>query len=118
MNSLHLDMVTSTKQDNLGTFKNCFISPILYQFGNKSDIPGHGIFLSAAFQFEIFFCSLLFCLVTTFINFKYSVNRLRSTPRDREKVLTLSEVDLISIQRNNIAKYSLFYHLMLKCQKN
>ena len=37
--------------------------------------------------------------------FIYSGNRIRSTPRDRENVLTLSEVDLIRIQRN-IVKYS------------
>jgi len=41
----------------------------------------------------------------SFIIFSYSGNRLRSTPRDRKKVLTLSEVDLIRIQRH-IVKYS------------
>ena len=35
----------------------------------------------------------------------YSGNRIRSTPQDRENVLTLSEVDLIHIQRH-IVKYS------------
>jgi len=39
------------------------------------------------------------------LQLKYSGNRLRSTPRDREKVLTLSEVDLIRIQ-GHIVKYS------------
>jgi len=41
----------------------------------------------------------------------YSGNRLRSTPRDRKKVLTLSEVDLIRIQRH-IVKYSQVFNLL------
>ena len=36
----------------------------------------------------------------------YSGNRLRSKPLDQEKVLTLSEVDLIHIQGHSIVKYS------------
>ena len=42
----------------------------------------------------------------------YSGNRLRSTPRDREKVLTLSEVDLIRIQRH-IVKYSQVFNSVI-----
>ena len=39
--------------------------------------------------------------MTSFIEIvKYSGNLLMSTPRDREKVLILSEVDLIRIQRH------------------
>ena len=44
-------------------------------------------------------------LQDTLAKVKYSGNRIRSTPRDRENVLTLSEVDLIRIQRH-IVKYS------------
>ena len=43
------------------------------------------------------------------IDTMYSGNRLMSTPRDREKVLTLSEVDLIRIQRH-IVKYSQLFN--------
>ena len=42
-------------------------------------------------------------------------NRLRSTPRDREKVLTLSEVDLIRIQRH-IEKYSQLLDSVVWCR--
>ena len=40
---------------------------------------------------------------------KYSGNRLMSTPQDQEKVLTLSKVDLIRIQRH-IVKYSQLFN--------
>jgi len=43
---------------------------------------------------------------------KYSGNRLRSTPRDQEKVLTLSEVDLIRIQRH-VVKYSQVFNSVI-----
>ena len=39
----------------------------------------------------------------------YSGNRLMSPPRDREKLLTLSEVDLVRIQRH-IVKYSQLFN--------
>jgi len=42
------------------------------------------------------------------LQLKYSGNRLRSTPRDREKVLTLSEVDLIHIQRHIVKNSQVF----------
>ena len=38
----------------------------------------------------------------------YSGNRLWSTPRDRENVLTLSEVNLIHIQRHIVKNSQVF----------
>ena len=49
--------------------------------------------------------------VIAFVIMKYSGLQIRSTPRDRENVLPLSEVDLIHIQRN-IVKYSQVFNLV------
>ena len=67
------------------TFKNCC----------QPSIP-------AWYTFTIFFY-LTSCQKP--FEIRYSGSRLRSTPRDREKVLTLSEVDRIRIQ-GHIVKYS------------